>query len=123
MTFDADLETLCDIDGATLLKYNLKNLTDLGVDLTMAQRILDEVKNISDTMIDIPDEFLCPITCDLMYNPVKCSDGFVYDECAIKEWLLTRRNTSPMTNLAMPNSELTPCTDLKSKIEAFKLNM
>ena len=29
-------------------------------------------------------EFYCPITCDLMTNPVRCSDGFTYEESAIR---------------------------------------
>ena len=31
-----------------------------------------------------PDEFLCPITHEMMNNPVRLADGFVYDEMAIK---------------------------------------
>ncbi len=33
---------------------------------------------------DIPSEFLCPITHEIMDNPVALADGFVYDEMAIK---------------------------------------
>ena len=69
---------------------------------------------------DVPNEFLCPITCDLMVNPVRCSDGFVYEETAIREWLLTRRNTSPMTNLELSDLELVPCDELCHRIQSFR---
>ena len=68
----------------------------------------------------VPEEFFCPITYDLMVNPVKCSDGFTYEESAIKEWLTTRRNTSPMTNLEIKVISLTPDAGLKEKIEEFR---
>lgn len=75
---------------------------------------------INDTEEAVPDEFYCPITYDLMKNPVRCSDGFTYEESAIKEWLTTRRNTSPMTNLEIKVISLTPDPELKKKIEEFK---
>ena len=75
---------------------------------------------INDTEETVPDEFYCPITYDLMKNPVRCSDGFTYEESAIKEWLTTRRNTSPMTNLEIKVISLTPDPELKKRIEEFK---
>ena len=68
----------------------------------------------------VPEEFYCPITYDLMKNPVRCSDGFTYEESAIKEWLTTRRNTSPMTNLEIKVISLTPDADLRERIEEFR---
>ena len=68
----------------------------------------------------VPEEFFCPITYDLMKNPVRCSDGFTYEESAIKEWLTTRRNTSPMTNLEIKVISLTADADLKERIEEFR---
>ena len=68
----------------------------------------------------VPEEFYCPITYDLMKNPVRCSDGFTYEESAIKEWLTTRRNTSPMTNLEIKVISLTADADLKERIEEFR---
>ena len=68
----------------------------------------------------VPEEFYCPITCDLMKNPVKCSDGFTYEESAIKEWLTTRRNTSPMTNLEIKVISVTPDVGLKERIDKFR---
>ena len=40
--------------------------------------------------------------------------------CFVKEWLMTRRNTSPMTNLEMIGTQLVPRDDLKARIRAFK---
>ena len=45
----------------------------------------------------IPQNFICPITHDIMIDPVICSDGISYERVAIQRWLIDH-NTSPMTN-------------------------
>ena len=44
----------------------------------------------------IRDEFLCPITHDLLREPVCASDGQTYERAAIEKWLRSK-NISPMT--------------------------
>jgi len=44
-----------------------------------------------------PDNFLCPITNEVMDDPVVAADGHTYEREAIETWF-RRRNTSPMTN-------------------------
>ena len=44
-----------------------------------------------------PDEYVCPITHELMVKPVVASDGFSYERSAIEDWVLHKR-TSPKTN-------------------------
>ncbi|XP_077283056.1 WD repeat, SAM and U-box domain-containing protein 1-like [Arctopsyche grandis] len=70
--------------------------------------------------VDIPHQFLCPITHDMMKDPVKCSDGFTYERRAINEWFLSGgKFVSPMTNQALYNSEITPNRELKKEIRKF----
>ena len=109
----------CDIDGAKLAQSSQQDLVQLGLTDENAKTIVAELKLVCDNYNEIPPEFVCPITCDLMSDPVQCSDGFVYEKSAIKEWLMTRRNTSPMTNLEMTDASLIPCDQLKEKIDAF----
>ena len=47
-----------------------------------------------------PDEFLCPITHEVMTNPHIAEDGNTYELWAIRKWLAAKK-TSPMTNEAM----------------------
>lgn len=78
----------------------------------------------------IPDSFLCPITQQVMANPVQAADGFTYEAHAITHWLAQPRGRnrasglplaprSPMTNLALPHDQLTENRALKSAIEAW----
>ena len=109
----------CDIDGASLAQSSQQDLVKLGLSDDNAKKIVDELKLVCDNDNEIPAEFVCPITCDIMSDPVQCSDGFIYEKSAIKEWLMTRRNTSPMTNLEMTDASLIPCDQLRERIDAF----
>ena len=41
----------------------------------------------------IPDEFLCPITGEIMVDPVNvCAEGHIFERSAINQWSLTRNN-------------------------------
>jgi len=53
----------------------------------------------------IPNEFLCPITHELMIDPVCASDGYTYERKAIEEWL-TKKQTSPILNLSIKDTPL-----------------
>ena len=44
-------------------------------------------------VIPIPDEFLCPITGEIMMDPVNvCAEGHIFERAAINQWSLTRNN-------------------------------
>ncbi|KAG7968093.1 hypothetical protein I3843_08G134500 [Carya illinoinensis] len=66
---------------------------------------------------DAPKVFLCPIFQDIMKNPHVAADGFSYEQEAIEEWLATGHNTSPMTNLRLKHTQLTPNHTLRSLIQ------
>ncbi|UJR20185.1 hypothetical protein I4U23_023317 [Adineta vaga] len=69
--------------------------------------------------MSIPDEYLCPITRDIMINPViLIDDGYSYEESVLKSWL-ENHNTSPMTNNILKNKTYTPNRALKSLIYEF----
>ncbi|XP_057328028.1 WD repeat, SAM and U-box domain-containing protein 1-like isoform X2 [Microplitis mediator] len=68
---------------------------------------------------EVPDEYLCPITHEIMREPVKCSDGFVYEKAAINEWFLCGKYTSPMTNESLNDTSITPAIALRNAICTF----
>ena len=49
------------------------------------------------SMPNIPSEFKCPISLELMKDPVVASDGCTYERDSIQKWL-AEHNTSPATN-------------------------
>lgn len=68
---------------------------------------------------DIPDEFICPITCELMIDPVMTVDGHTYERKAISEWLETH-DTSPLTGEALPQKWLVPNLLIRTQIERLR---
>eukprot|EP00798_Chlamydomonas_sp_ICE-L_P010746 gene10746-17822_t len=61
------------------------------------------------------DLFLCPISQEVMADPVIASDGYTYDRKGIEQWL-NLKQTSPMTNTPMPSTALVPNHRLRSSI-------
>lgn len=74
--------------------------------------------NVSDTL-DAPYEFLCPITQEIMREPVTCSDGYTYERKAILEWFMAGKSTSPMTNQKLLTTEYRYDHELRSKIHKY----
>lgn len=58
----------------------------------------------------IRDEFICPITYELMRDPVVASDGHTYERAAIEKWLkhhqISPRNGEPMASLTIANMNM-----------------
>jgi len=57
-------------------------------------------------------EYLCPISQEVMVDPVTTSDGFTYDRANIERWL-REHDTSPVTNQRVGNKTLVPNTSLR----------
>ena len=69
----------------------------------------------------IPNEFLCPITQEIMHDPVCASDGYTYERKAIEEWL-TKKQTSPIMNISISGTQLYPNKILKMLINKHMQN-
>ncbi len=78
--------------------------------------------DIPDTIPEeIPNEFLCPITTEIMKDPVILTDGHVYEKQAIQKWL-ANNDTSPMTKVKVDKSMIIPCFVLRKLIQDFLEN-
>lgn len=67
-----------------------------------------------------PSYFICPILQDIMCDPRVAADGFTYEAEAIKGWIDSGHDTSPMTNLKLAHSDLIPNHALRSAIEEWR---
>ena len=70
----------------------------------------------------IPHHFNCCITQDIMTEPVKTIDGFVYERDAIERWF-QHKHTAPLTGLPLSSIVLEPCVELKKQIDDFKASL
>lgn len=72
---------------------------------------------------DHPQEFICPITLDLMTEPVMLfDDGHTYEKHAISEWIKSN-NTSPITNEQLHIKKFKTNFALKSQIIRYKQHL
>ena len=67
---------------------------------------------------EIPAEFRCPISQEIMEDPVTTADGHTYERREIFRWLCGH-STSPLTGSTLPNRTLTPAHALRALISAF----
>jgi len=68
--------------------------------------------------MDIPNEYTCPITQEIMKEPVCDNEGNTYDKQAIMKWL-SRNRTSPISRQPLSTADLRPNIALKNLISDF----
>ncbi|DBA71119.1 TPA: hypothetical protein ACH3X2_011529 [Trebouxia sp. C0005] len=68
---------------------------------------------------ELEENFCCPLTLDILQDPVKAADGRTYEREDITKWL-REHDTSPMTNMPMLNKELAPDRELIRKMERLQ---
>ena len=73
------------------------------------------------TTIFVPDDFYCPITGELMNDPVSEPAGHTYEKSAITKWL-SKNNTSPMTRNGLNINLLNQIFHLKKVLILLKIN-
>lgn len=64
------------------------------------------------------DSFICPLTLELMRDPVSTVDGHTYERSAIEEWLQSN-SSSPSTGMELASKQLIPNLAIKQSIEEF----
>ncbi|OCL07298.1 hypothetical protein AOQ84DRAFT_342003 [Glonium stellatum] len=105
-----DIEALCDF-----LVYRAENSEILDEPLTW--RIGDAVPRVPKAVPDttssalarvkysMPPEYLCPISQELLEDPVISCDGFTFERKNIERWFQIRQS-SPLTGLVLENTDL-----------------
>ncbi len=123
-------------------EFSEKTLMQIGVkenndwDLTLCQRqgvpqeLVDseaihvisheekELKIQASGVNSTPEHFTCPITKEMMTNPVIAPDGYSYEQSVIIEWL-KKTAVSPMTRQVMTIEQLIPNRQLKEAIDYY----
>jgi hypothetical protein len=71
--------------------------------------------------IEVPHYFICPISLQIMKDPVTAITGITYDRESIEQWLFTGKNTAcPVSKQLLPrDSGLTPNHTLRRLIQAW----
>ncbi|CAA7020315.1 unnamed protein product [Microthlaspi erraticum] len=73
-----------------------------------------------DEEIEIPPFFLCPISLEIMKDPVIVSSGITYDRDSIEKWLFSgKKNSCPVTKQDITDADLTPNHTLRRLIQSW----
>ena len=67
-----------------------------------------------------PADFKCPISLELMTDPVTLGDGMTYERASIERWLAAGNTTSPVTNEQLPSLAFVPCQFAKNMIRRWR---
>eukprot|EP01024_Parvocaulis_polyphysoides_P010135 TRINITY_DN1335_c0_g1_i8.p1 TRINITY_DN1335_c0_g1~~TRINITY_DN1335_c0_g1_i8.p1 ORF type:complete len:471 (-),score=45.29 TRINITY_DN1335_c0_g1_i8:187-1599(-) len=73
--------------------------------------------------MEVPHRLRCPITDELMKDPVMLIEsGNIYEKCAIQKWLSIVK-TDPLTNAEIQRGDLAPVHLLRSECQEFEQKM
>ncbi|EOD04999.1 hypothetical protein EMIHUDRAFT_220477 [Emiliania huxleyi CCMP1516] len=86
-------------DGSTCIKH--PNISSAGSPSAAAEAPAAKEEE------EPPADFICPITTEIMVEPVVAADGQSYERTAIERWLATK-STSPLTGGELERSILNP---------------
>lgn len=67
--------------------------------------------------ITIPTHFRCPVSLDLMKDPVTLPTGITYDRTSIEKWIESGNKTCPVTNQNLTTFEITPNHTIRKMIQ------
>ncbi|GAB4844494.1 hypothetical protein Ancab_037872 [Ancistrocladus abbreviatus] len=75
--------------------------------------------SVQDQLCEAPSYFICPILQEVMTDPQVAADGFTYEAEALRGWLDSGHDTSPMTNVTLEHTNLVPNHALRSAIQEW----
>ncbi|CAB9503956.1 SAM and U-box domain-containing protein 1 [Seminavis robusta] len=76
---------------------------------------------MNDSTANPPDAFLCPLTLEVMQDPViNRKTGHLFEKKAILRWIQRGNNTCPLTRLPLELSDLEEDIGLRYEISEWK---
>jgi hypothetical protein len=71
--------------------------------------------------LEIPDAFICPLTLELMQDPVMTKYGNSYERSAILKWVARGNAQCPLTRRPLHLADIVTNHQLRSKIRHFQI--
>jgi hypothetical protein len=83
------------------------------------QSLNDKNSVVRRSMLDL-DSLHCPLTMEVMRDPVLAADGQTYERAEIEKWFANGNRMSPLTGAELPSTLLTPNIALRKAIAAIR---
>lgn len=87
--------------------------------IVAAKTAADEAIMQEEDLGEVPDEFLCPITAEIMRNPVRLPTSGQICERGVISRILLSDQTDPFNRAPLTIEEVEELPELKAKIEEF----
>jgi hypothetical protein len=107
-----------DIDDSDTEDENEDEI-DMNTTNTTANNAMDDMESYVELMI--PSNFICPLTLEIMNDPLLSRHGQSYERSAIMEWIHQGNMTCPMTRQPLRLSGLITNHTLKVQIDQWKI--
>lgn len=88
-----------------------------------AENALDETRADDSGTPEHPEEFKCPISMRLMYDPVIIASGKTFERFWIEKWFNEGNKTCPITHMKLDNLYLTPNSAMKGLISKWSFEL
>ncbi|XP_031476554.1 U-box domain-containing protein 7-like [Nymphaea colorata] len=79
----------------------------------------EEFKNHVQCMPPAPDKFRCPLSLEIMHDPVVIASGQTYERAWIQKWFAEGHDICPKTGRKLPHLSVTPNDCLKDLISSW----
>ncbi|XP_057948918.1 U-box domain-containing protein 19-like [Malania oleifera] len=100
----------------TYCRCVLFNAVDYGVPWQSGGGCNEVLKTLN------PDDFRCPISLEIMTDPVTISSGHTYDRSSIQKWFGAGNSTCPKTGKKLKNTTMVPNSVLRGLIRQYCSN-
>ncbi|XP_028789814.1 U-box domain-containing protein 43 [Neltuma alba] len=84
------------------------------------KRYFEKRNSLGRQLLEPLHSFYCPISLDIMEDPVETSSGKTFERKAIEKWLAEGNNNCPLTMLPLDASKLRPNKTLRQSIQEWK---
>ncbi|CAI5958385.1 unnamed protein product [Closterium sp. NIES-64] len=76
----------------------------------------DDASSVSSDQPEPPEEFICPLSLDIMFDPVIVESGQTYERAFIERWVADGHKTCPKTRQPLPSGAIIPNQILRALI-------
>jgi len=88
----------------------------------LAKELQNKAREMDELDAVLENSFRCPISMEIMSDPVYAADGHTYEKVEMERWLQTK-TTSPLTNEVLANKGLLPNYNLRSQIKEYQTRL
>lgn len=88
--------------------------------VTNLKQDIKRVRDYSEDVDDVPGHLMCPISHDLLEDPVVLCTGHVFSKKYIDKWVNDWKNVDPVTGKDLESSTYYPCHVLRGLVDDYK---